>query len=162
MKSDLVTVAAELEHVGSYLHIQKLRFRNMVEVRIDADEECLSCLIPKFSLQPIVENCFMHGLEGKMETWKLAIRVEKVLDEIQIDIEDNGFGIGEARLNDIRNQLSKETDERDNVEGIGMSNVNARIKLLFGDEYGLFVSSEENTGTTVRLLIPAQEKGETE
>lgn len=162
MKSDLVTVADELEHVGSYLHIQKLRFRNMVEVRIDADEECLSCLIPKFSLQPIVENCFMHGLEGKMETWKLAIRVEKVLDEIQIDIEDNGFGIGEARLNDIRNQLSKETDERDNVEGIGMSNVNARIKLLFGDEYGLFVSSEQNVGTTVRLLIPAQEKGETE
>lgn len=162
MKSDLVTVADELEHVRNYLQIQKLRFQNMIEVRIEADEDCLACRIPKFSLQPIVENCFFHGLEGKMDAWRIAIRVEKVLDEIEIDIADNGAGIGEARLAEVRRRLSQETEAQENGEGMGMSNVNARIKLLFGEEYGLFVSSGVNEGTTVKLLIPAQEKGETE
>ncbi|ACT02359.1 cache domain-containing sensor histidine kinase [Paenibacillus sp. JDR-2] len=160
MKSDLVTIADELEHARNYLQIQKLRFQSMIEIRIDADEECLGCRIPKFSLQPIVENCFVHGLEGKMDAWTISIRVEKVLDEIEIDIADNGMGIDEARLAEIRRQLSQPADGQENGEGMGISNVNARIKLLFGDEYGLFISSEWNAGTTVKLLIPAQEEGE--
>ncbi|GMK43145.1 hypothetical protein PghCCS26_02720 [Paenibacillus glycanilyticus] len=160
MKSDLVTIADELEHARNYLQIQKLRFQSMIEIRIDADEECLGCRIPKFSLQPIVENCFFHGLEGKMDAWTISIRVEKVLDEIEIDIADNGMGIEEARLAEIRRQLSQPADGQENGEGMGISNVNARIKLLFGDEYGLFISSEWNAGTTVKLLIPAQEEGE--
>ncbi|TCM99097.1 two-component system sensor histidine kinase YesM [Paenibacillus sp. BK033] len=160
MKSDLVTVADELEHARNYLQIQKLRFQSMIEVRIDADEECLGCTIPKFSLQPIVENCFFHGLEGKMDAWSITIRVEKVLDEIEISIADNGIGIEESRLADIRRQLSQPADGQENGESMGISNVNARIKLLFGDEYGLFISSEWKAGTTVKLLIPAHEEGE--
>ncbi|MBO7745065.1 sensor histidine kinase [Paenibacillus sp. MWE-103] len=162
MKSDLVTVADELEHVENYLHIQKLRFQSMIGVRIEADEDCLGCRIPKFSLQPIVENCFFHGLEGKMDAWTIAIRVEKVLDEIEIDIADNGAGIPDARLAEIRRRLSQPADGPEHGDGMGMSNVNARIKLLFGEEYGLFVSSEAGKGTTVKLLIPAIEEGETE
>ncbi|MBB6731467.1 sensor histidine kinase [Cohnella zeiphila] len=156
MKSDLVTVADELEHVGSYLQIQKLRFGHMISVRIEADEACLPCRIPKFSLQPLVENCFIHGLEGKMDAWSLVIRAEMVMDEVQIEIEDNGFGIGEARLGEIRRQLGREADDEKEGEGMGMSNVNARIKMLLGEEYGLFVTSAEQAGTTVRLLLPAQ------
>ncbi|CAI6083010.1 hypothetical protein COHCIP112018_03841 [Cohnella sp. JJ-181] len=156
MKSDLVTVEDELEHVRSYLQIQKMRFRHMISVRIEADEACLPCRIPKFSLQPLVENCFIHGLEGKMDAWSLVIRAEMVMDEVQIDIEDNGFGIGEARLSEIRRQLGREADEENEGEGIGMSNVNARIKMLLGEEYGLFVTSAEHEGTKVRLLLPAQ------
>ncbi|WP_219835430.1 sensor histidine kinase [Paenibacillus sp. R14(2021)] len=160
MKADLVLVADELEHVNNYLQIQKLRFQDMITFTIDVDEDCLACRIPKFSLQPIVENCFMHGLEGKMDAWTIAIRVEKVLDEIEIDIADNGSGIKEERLIEIRRQLGAATDGLENGDGMGMSNVNARIKLLFGDEYGLFISSEEHAGTTVKLLIPVLEEGE--
>ncbi|MFD2611380.1 sensor histidine kinase [Paenibacillus gansuensis] len=153
MKSDLVTVSDEMEHVGNYLHIQKLRFQDMIHIQMNIDDECRNVLIPKFSLQPIVENCFIHGLEGKMETWTIIIRIEKLLDDIEISIEDNGVGIEEERLNQIRKEL--ETEERGQGDSMGMSNVNARIKLLLGEEYGLFVTSKKSQGTTVKLLIPA-------
>lgn len=156
MKADLVAVSDELEHVGNYLHIQKLRFRDMLEVQFDVEKECLSCPIPKFSLQPIVENCFIHGLEGKADTWSVTIRARKILDEIEISIEDNGIGIGTGRLSEIRQKLKFEPDdELQSGGGLGMSNVHARIKLNFGDQYGLFVSSEQGAGTTVQMIIPA-------
>ena len=72
-------------------------------MKIDVDEECKLCQIPKFSLQPIVENCFVHGLEGKMDKWAITIHAQNILDEIEINIEDNGLGIGEGRLEQIRN-----------------------------------------------------------
>jgi two-component system sensor histidine kinase YesM len=158
MKTDLVTLADEMEHVGNYLRIQKLRFQNMIHVHLDVDQDCLACPIPKFSLQPLVENCFIHGLEGKMEQWVITIRAERVLDEVEISIVDNGVGIGEKRLEQIRTGLAQETEDLERGDSMGMSNVNARIKLLFGEEYGLFISSSNGKGTTVKLLIPAVER----
>jgi two-component system sensor histidine kinase YesM len=155
MKSDIVTVADEMEHVSNYLQIQKLRFQDMIHVQIDVEEECQTCEIPIFTLQPIVENCFVHGLEGKMEKWLVTIRVEKVMDEIEISIEDNGLGIDVARLEEIRRQLSNEGEDLELGESMGMNNVNSRIRLIFGKEYGLFVTSSEGLGTTVKVIIPA-------
>lgn len=155
IKSDLVTIADEIEHVSNYLRIQKLRFQDMIHIHMDVDEECRSCQIPKFSLQPIVENCFVHGLEGKMGMWSITIRAQKILDEIEISIEDNGIGIEEARLGEIREQLSHESEEQEFVESFGMLNVDSRIKLIFGEEYGLFITSSIGNGTTVRVVIPA-------
>jgi two-component system sensor histidine kinase YesM len=155
IKSDLVTIADEIEHVRNYLQIQKLRFQDMIHIHMDVDEECRSCQIPKFSLQPIVENCFVHGLEGKMDKWSIIIRAQKILDEIEISIEDNGIGIEEARLEEIRKQLSHESEEQELGESLGMHNVDSRIKLIFGEEYGLFVTSSKGEGTTVRVVIPA-------
>ncbi|MBB6671548.1 sensor histidine kinase [Cohnella nanjingensis] len=156
MQADLVTVADEMEHVRNYLQIQKLRFQQMIEVHLDVDEDCLHCAIPKFSLQPIVENCFIHGLEGKMETWSIVIRAEKVLDEVEITIADNGVGIAGDRLERIRKQLGLAVEMRSEGDSMGMGNVNARLKLMFGESYGLYVDSAEGTGTTVKLLIPAE------
>lgn len=106
MKSDLVTVADEIEHVTNYLQIQKLRFQDTIHIQIDIEEDCGIYELPKFILQPIVENCFVHGLEGQMGQWMITIRVEKMMDEIEISIEDNGLGIDEVRLEEIRRQLS--------------------------------------------------------
>jgi len=158
MKNNLVTVADEMEHVNNYLQIQKLRFRNTINVRIDVDPSCLDGRIPKFSLQPIVENCFVHGLEGKMGQWTIGIRVEKLLDEIEISVSDNGSGISEDDLRDIRERLDKEAFEDEQKESMGLYNVHARIKLLLGEEYGLFVTGNPDGGTTVKLLIPAEQK----
>ncbi|MCC3374408.1 sensor histidine kinase [Cohnella sp. REN36] len=158
MQADLVTVADEMEHVRNYLQIQKLRFQQMVDVHLDVDEACLGCAIPKFSLQPIVENCFIHGLEGKMDTWSIVIRAEMVLDEVEISIADNGVGIASDRLDRLRRQLGLAVEMREESDSLGMGNVNARIKLMFGDAYGLYVDSAEGAGTTVKLVIPSEGK----
>ncbi|MFB6362871.1 histidine kinase [Paenibacillus elgii] len=155
MKSDLVTVADELEHVSNYLQIQKLRFQSMIRIHLDVDDECRSCRIPKFSLQPIVENCFVHGLEGKMAEWSIAITAQKVLDEIEISIEDNGVGMEETRLEELRSRLNDESEDRELGESLGLGNVHSRIKLIFGEEYGLFIDSRAGAGTTVKVVIPA-------
>ncbi|MVQ33165.1 sensor histidine kinase [Paenibacillus anseongensis] len=160
MKSDLVTVADEIEHVTNYLQIQKLRFQDMIHIQMDIEEDCGHYELPKFILQPIVENCFVHGLEGKMGQWIIAIRVEKMMDDIEISIEDNGLGIDEARLEDIRRQLSRPGEDQVIGESMGMNNVNSRIKLIFGQEYGMFVTSSKGAGTTVKVVIPAIVKGE--
>jgi two-component system sensor histidine kinase YesM len=160
MKADIVTVADEMEHVTNYLQIQKLRFQDMIHIQIDIEQDCGVYDIPKFTLQPIVENCFVHGLEGQMDQWKVTIRVEKIMDEIEISIEDNGLGIDEERLEEIRRQLSHGGEDQGLGESMGMNNVNSRIKLIFGQEYGLFVTSSKDAGTIVKVVIPAIIKGE--
>ncbi|MEK8130047.1 sensor histidine kinase [Paenibacillus filicis] len=155
MKSDLVTVADEMDHVSNYLQIQKLRFHDMLSIHMDVDEECRSCQIPKFSLQPIVENCFIHGLEGKMGLWSITIRAQMILDEVEISIEDNGIGVAEERLEQIRKRLTHEWEDQELGESMGMSNINSRIKLIYGAEYGLYVTSSQGEGTTVKLIIPS-------
>ncbi|SDO25004.1 two-component system, sensor histidine kinase YesM [Paenibacillus sp. yr247] len=160
MKSDIVTVADEIEHVTNYLQIQKLRFQDMIHIQIDIEEDCGIYQLPKFILQPIVENCFVHGLEGQMEKWLVTIRVEKMMDEIEISIEDNGLGMDEVRLEEIRRQLSRWGEDQVLGESMGMNNVNSRIKLIFGQEYGMFVTSSKGVGTTVKVVIPAIIKGE--
>jgi two-component system, sensor histidine kinase YesM len=155
MKSDIVSIADEIEHVSNYLHIQKLRFQDMLDIQLEIGEECQSFQIPKFSLQPIVENCFLHGLEGKMGKWSIAIQAQLILDEVEISIEDNGIGIDEDRLQHIRKYLNLETEDTRLGDSMGLGNVNSRIKLIFGDEYGLFITSDTGAGTTVKLIIPA-------
>jgi two-component system sensor histidine kinase YesM len=155
MKSDLVTVADEIEHISNYLHIQKLRFQDMLQIHLDVDDECRACRIPKFLLQPLVENCFIHGLEGKMDMWSITVRAQLILDEVEISVEDNGTGIDDERLEQIRKQLNHEQADQDLGESMGMSNVNSRIKMIFGKEYGLYVTSEQGAGTTVQLVIPS-------
>lgn len=160
MKADIVTVADEMEHVTNYLQIQKLRFQDMLHIQIDIEEDSGVYDIPKFALQPIVENCFVHGLEGQMGQWMVTIQVEKMMDEIEISIEDNGLGIDEERLEEIRRQLSDGGEDQGLGESMGMNNVNSRIKLIFGQEYGLFVTSTKGAGTIVKVVIPAIIKGE--
>ncbi|QGQ95631.1 sensor histidine kinase [Paenibacillus psychroresistens] len=155
MKDDLVTISAEMEHINNYLHIQKLRFQGNLQIHVELDSECGDSLIPKFSLQPIVENCFVHGLEQKMGVWTIGVSVQKVLDEIEITIEDNGIGMDDKRLEEINQHLYHISDDQfGNNDSIGLKNVDSRIKLTFGEGYGIFVTGSIETGTTVRVIIP--------
>jgi two-component system sensor histidine kinase YesM len=165
MKDDLVTISEEMEHVNNYLHIQKLRFQGNLQIHVDMDFECNDYLIPKFSLQPIVENCFVHGLEKKMGIWSITVCVQKALDEIEISIEDNGVGMDEKRLEEINQHLQLISEEQfGKSDSIGLKNVDSRIKLTFGTGYGLFLTGSIEDGTTVKLIIPEvlpEEEGET-
>lgn len=159
-KRDLIPIREELELLKRYLSIQKYRFLDRVTVSIDAEESTLDCLIPKLVLQPIVENALLHGFgisperEGRI-TIKSYCRGDS---DVIIDVTDNGVGISEDQMESI---LKHESEQ--NVEGgtgIGISNVKDRIRLSFGEEYGISIVSVPGILTTVELRLPQRkEKG---
>lgn len=148
----LVTLESELQLVEYYLKIQYYRFSDRIQSEIVVDENVdTGCLIMPLIIQPLVENAFVHGLEAVDMEGILRIHV-CMGDSILIIVEDNGCGISEERLKEIEESLNDfETLDRTHI---GISNVNQRIKLQYGEEYGLFISSEEGIGTKVKLKIP--------
>lgn len=156
--NELTTIADELEHVKCYFNIQKIRYKDKFSMIVDVEEEIMSYNIVKLVLQPLVENAIYHGLELKEGHGTILIRGFSLQDKIQIDIVDDGVGIELLRLDSI-NQSLKEAKEYDRTRSIGLYNVNERLKLQYGENYGLKISSIKNQGTTVTIIIP-KSKGE--
>lgn len=147
----------ELEHVKKYLNLQNIRFADKYDVYYEIDEEVLNCPILRLTLQPIVENAIYHGLEHKTGKCNLKITAKDIGDDnYYIYISDTGMGIPKAELSQIQTLLEKSSESQKNItpEKIGIYNVNARIKLHFGDKYGLSISSTYGLGTTVKLILP--------
>lgn len=149
----LVTLESELQLVEYYLKIQYYRFSDRIRSEIVVDENVdTGCLIMPLIIQPLVENAFVHGLEAVDMEGILRIHVLCMGDSILIIVEDNGCGISEDRFKEIEEGLNDfETLDRTHI---GISNVNQRIKLQYGEAYGLFISSEEGVGTKVKLKVP--------
>jgi two-component system sensor histidine kinase YesM len=158
----LVTLDAEINNVKTYYKIQEFRFGDKLELNIDFQEEdlpdILQAKIPKLTLQPIFENAIFHGLERKMGKGILTLKVFVTNKRLIIIISDNGVGIDEQRLKELNQKLrgtSLEYMKEDrNKGGIALLNVNNRIKLIFGDEYGIYVYSKIDAGTDVEITIP--------
>lgn len=150
----LVTLKEELQMVEYYLKIQEYRFGDRItsELTIDSDVDMKARILP-LTLQPFVENAFVHGLEEKACDARLVIHVYKKKDDIFIEIRDNGKGMDYYELGHLRKIMK---DEQGNDNHIGVRNVNQRIRLLFGGEYGVEVDSEKNVGTKVVIHIPYQ------
>lgn len=145
---DTITVEEELKHAENYLIIQKMRFNDRFEYEISAQEEVLQSKTLKIVLQPIIENAIIHGVANLPVTGKITITAMKHEDKLVFKVIDNGYGIPSdilCRILDIDPQ---------NKSGIGVKNVNARIQLLFGSEYGLKYESELDEGTTVTICLP--------
>ncbi|WP_160720458.1 sensor histidine kinase [Bacillus sp. USDA818B3_A] len=156
-QGDIVEIRKEMEHLKNYLYIQNMRFTGNVETDIYVEEGLDSAFIPMLSIQPIVENAFKYGFEQKVGRWKLSIDVQKVFDEIEITITDNGIGIEEKHLIEIREMLRANSNKPQGAKGsIGIQNVMARIQLYYGDDYGLDILSEIGRGTKVIIRIPAE------
>lgn len=161
----LVSLEMELESVNNYFTIQKYRFgeKLSLEVRMaDDSRKMRQMLCPKLMLQPIVENAIFHGLETVRKQGKILILVELVDDMLRIEISDNGAGIDAAKLKKLNEQLSRNSvgsivEDRDRKEGgIALLNVCRRIKLLFGEQYGLRLNSVLGAGTLVEISLPAR------
>lgn len=159
----LVTLQAELDNVENYFKIQRYRFgeKLSLEVRLRDKEEFLMQLhCPKLTLQPIVENAIFHGIEKKSESGLISIEIEIVDKELHIDITDNGLGMEENALIRLNEQLARASigyiveDEKKKKGGIALKNVCRRIKLLFGEEYGLHINSISGVGTKVEMVLP--------
>jgi two-component system sensor histidine kinase YesM len=135
-----------------------MRFDNKFDVIYEFTNEALSCRMPKMLLQPIVENAVFHGLEAKMDKGLLKIQAYvNAVNDLVVIVEDDGMGIDEDILNEINSNLkNKKTDVLENTS-IGIFNVNNRIKLTYGDAYGISVESVAGKGTKVVLKIPVGE-----
>ncbi|WP_372661983.1 sensor histidine kinase [Cohnella sp.] len=149
---ELVPIRIEIEHITNYLLIQKMRYTTELEYLIDIDEEILDFQTLKILLQPFVENAIYHGIRNKFGIGDgvITIRGRLIKDQIVFEVEDNGFGMTPEQLGRIL--ITGEGANRN--QGIGISNVNERIKLYFGHEYGIQIRSEIEVGTCVTITIP--------
>jgi Putative regulator of cell autolysis len=154
--SQLITIREELDLLKDYITIQQYRYGGTLNVNYNIiSEDLYDCHIIKFTLQPIVENAIFHGIEPKGIEGIIDINISKSKEnKIQIEIVDNGIGISEEKIKELL--TSKETTSKTSFNNIGVSNVNERVKLTFGNEYGLNIKSELNEYTNMVITIPYQ------
>ena len=152
---DMIPLEKELEHATSYLAIQNIRFKDKFEFCVHADETLLKYLCPKLSIQPLLENAIYHGMEGMFEDGEIHINVYEKEDVIHIEVADNGLGMTAEKIDYIMNNKVVSSKRG---SGIGVRNVSERIKLIYGEEYGISITSELDEGTTATITIPKLEE----
>lgn len=159
----LVTLEDELTNIENYYKIQQFRFGDRLSLSLVYDSEekerILQCKLPKLTLQPIVENAIFHGMERKIGKGNLRIKVVDTKERLIITVSDDGIGMDKEKLVEINEKLNGTTleymkEDYDKSGGIALINVNNRIKLIFGDEYGIYVYSQKNAGTDVEITLP--------
>ena len=154
---ELIPIRSELRHAESYLKIQKHRYKNQFSYRFDVDESCLDFLCNKITLQPIIENAIYHGINGLVDEGEIVITLRADGSDVVFTVADNGVGMEAEQIQAI---LRK---ERSDHTGIGIKNVNDRLKIYFGEGYGITIDSEPDVGTTVTIRMPqVREEGEYE
>ncbi len=145
---ELIPIRSEVQHAQSYLQIQSVRYRNQFAYRFEVDENCLDFLCNKITLQPIIENAIYHGINGLVDEGEITIRVTSEGEDILFIVEDNGVGMEPEQITEIF------TRKPDGKAGIGIKNVNDRLKIWFGERYGLHIESEPDCGTRVTVRMP--------
>lgn len=148
---EYTTVEKEIENLKNYVFINNTRYGDKVQVEYFVNFGCEECQIPKMILQPFVENAFFHAFPCERKG-KITILVRKLDDNLQIQIIDDGVGIDQKRLKEI----SEGNTKTEHFTGIGVNNVDDRLKLLYGSQYGILIESEENKGTRITVCIPVK------
>ena len=148
----VITIKDELQHAQSYMNIQKVRYKNSFAVVFDVDEEIYSYCTVKLVLQPILENAISYGVSAMDEGGEIRITGRREEGTVILAVTDNGIGMSEE---EVRFVLTDSTRVPKHGSGVGLVNVNNRVQLLFGKEYGLKVESEPDEGTVVSIVIPA-------
>lgn len=151
---NIVTVKAEIDHVKNYLMIQHMRFKNKFDYEFDIAEDVLELSSLKLMLQPLVENAIYHGMEFMDGDGLIKISAWREADELYLSVTDNGLGMTEDKVSLVLEGKSNSGNGRGS--GIGVKNVNERIKLYFGEDYGLKIDSEPDVGTTIIIHLPAK------
>lgn len=145
---ELIPIEKELQHAESYLLIQKFRYKNQFTYHFTVDESCLHCLCNKITLQPIIENAITHGLDLLVESGHIEIEVCRDGEDILFKVSDDGIGMAPEQVAEL---LKNEPSDR---TGIGIKNVNDRLRIYFGPQYGLSIDSVPDEGTVVTIRMP--------
>ena len=156
MKEQLSTVAQEINHLKNYCYVMSVRMQDNIEYVYDIDESLLKERIPRISIQPLVENALNHGLRNKRGEKKVQIRIKRQDENLVISVRDNGMGMDAEQINE---SLQKnEMIQTEKGSSIGLYNINARVKILYGDQYGIHIESAPGEGTCVFIVLPAEKK----
>ena len=156
---DIVTIREELEHAENYLRIQQIRYRDRLDYIIDVDDEIKSLPVVKITLQPLIENAIYHGIKPKKDNpGRIYISGTREDDLIKLVVVDNGLGMNQEKLASLEKSLAEaKLDVETSGKGYSIGNINSRIKLYFGKDYGLHYSSKEGIGTRVEVILPADD-----
>jgi sensor histidine kinase YesM len=147
-----VTIHEEVVVLQQYMEIQKARFTDRIDFHMDIDESCLHIQIPGLTLQPIVENAVIHAIEPKEDGGSIWFRVLDGIDQVTIEIEDDGVGMSKDKVTQILEE--RQVESEGHSTGIGFSNVVKRLRLFYGFEDVILIESKEGHGTKVILKIP--------
>ncbi len=145
---ELIPIRSELMHAESYLQIQAYRYKSQFSYRFEVEESCMDYLCNKITLQPIIENAIYHGINGLVDEGEIVISLKEEGEDLLFLVEDNGAGMEPETVAAI---LSK---ERSDHTGIGIKNVNDRLKIYFGNQYGITIDSAPDEGTRVYIRMP--------
>jgi len=146
----MISLKEEIDYVMNYIVIQKLRFRKSIDIAYNIDDDCMNLTVPKLILQPIVENSIIHGMEDEQQELNIEINGFVKEDKLIIEVQDDGPGIEDEILKDILRNAS----DKDKFSKVGLNNVNQRIKLYCGADFGLKVETELGMGTKVVVTLP--------
>jgi len=166
-EDNFVSLKEELDNAEVYFQIQRFRFSKKLELEVKVQENLLSLKVPRILLQPIVENSIVHGLEGRESGGKVEISISRSNQHVYIQVSDDGIGIEEEKLRKINEDLRNirrgfqggVVGKRDMGKagmGVSLLNIQERIHLLYGREYGLYLQSLENSGTDVCVVLPRE------
>jgi two-component system sensor histidine kinase YesM len=149
-KVDIIKLNEEINLVQDYITIQKIRYEDRLEFKVNIDDEVKECYILKLILQPIVENSIKYGLEYMTGVCEIEISAFKYGNTIELEVRDNGAGVSEEVI-----EKFKRGEVESKGTGIGLKNIEERIKLFFGEEYGLEIEKRSTRGTVVKIKIPS-------
>ena len=151
-----ITIQEEQRHIESYLKIQQFRYQDTLAYNIDIDKALYNFTIPKLLLQPLVENALVHGIRGKRGKGTISVTVRLEGDNIVFCVTDDGVGMDEEKLYNLRKASVDGSTQSANIAAFGVGNVNERIHIYYGENYGLFFKSQPDVGTTARVVIPTR------
>ena len=153
----LVSLREELSYVENYLTIQKLRFGERLHAEIDVPEYVMSCAVPRVSIQPLVENAILHGLEQREKPGTIRIGAWTAGERLTVEVTDDGQGMTEEELAQLRSALYAPSPAEER-RGIGLRNLYMRLRLLYDETAQLTLDSEEGIGTVVQIVIPMERR----
>ena len=148
----IISVEDEIKHAKNYMNIQKIRYKNSFAIDFSIEEEILHCCTVKLVVQPLLENAIYYGVEGMDGEGEIHVKGYRKEDDIYIEVSDNGLGMPEKVVEYI---MHNRVVSSKRGSGIGVRNVDERIKLIYGEQYGVTIESELDEGTTVSIRIPA-------
>lgn len=155
---DSVSIEKELVHVRSYLEIQQVRYQDIMKYEIDVPEELYNCILPKITLQPLVENALYHGIKNKRGLGTISITGRVAGNDFYLEVKDDGIGMDPERLASVMEGITNKNPNQHDI--YGLYNVNERIQLMYGIQYGISMESTYGTGTIVRVKLPFHKKVE--
>lgn len=154
-RGSLIPLKEEIDYIENYIGLMKLKYHDKLSLRIDVSDQCLNQEVVRIMLQPVIENSLIHGIEKMDKPGLIEIKAAYDEERFVLSVSDNGPGISPDRLEELDRWLAS-GPEGPLPERIGLKNVHDRIQMQYGNAYGISISSNPDSGTTITFVLPAR------